>query len=135
MTRAPPDAPRSNRRCGLGGKVGHGRQGISWIHETDMNRLFERALTDSTMSGAYLATAPNPVSNADFMRELRGAMGMPFGLPAFGWMVRIGARIVLRTDPELALYGRYCVSRRLRDEGFEFQYADVRSALRQLYGT
>jgi uncharacterized protein (TIGR01777 family) len=74
-------------RLGLGGRVGHGRQGISWIHETDMNRLFVRTLTDSTMSGAYLATAPMPVSNAEFMRELRRAMGMPLGLPAFGWMV------------------------------------------------
>ncbi|MGE0378351.1 MAG: NAD-dependent epimerase/dehydratase family protein, partial [Planctomycetaceae bacterium] len=39
-------------RCGLGGKVGRGKQGISWIHEADMNRLFERALTDTSMDGA-----------------------------------------------------------------------------------
>jgi uncharacterized protein (TIGR01777 family) len=121
-------------RCGLGGKAGHGRQGISWIHSHDMNRLFAQAMTDDRMSGAYLATAPNPVSNSEFMRELRRAVGMPFGLPAAGWMVRLGARLVLRTDPELALYGRYCVSRRLREEGFEFTYPDLPSALRELYG-
>jgi NAD dependent epimerase/dehydratase family enzyme len=99
-----------------------------------MNRLFSRAMTDGQMSGAYRATAPNPVSNAEFMRELRRALGMPFGLPAAGWMVRLGARLVLRTDPELALYGRYCVSRRLSEEGFEFAYPDLPSALRELYG-
>ena len=120
-------------RVGLGGTVGHGRQGISWIHEQDMNRLFERAITGDSMSGAYLATAPNPVSNAEFMRELRHALGVPIGLPATEWMVRIAAPLILRTDPELALYGRYCVSRRLREEGFDFLFPDVRSALRDVY--
>src|SRR3989454_928016 len=61
-------------RWGLGGKVGHGRQGISWIHEQDMDRLFTRALSDDGMKGAYLATAPNPVPNAVFMGELRRAL-------------------------------------------------------------
>ena len=120
-------------RVGLGGTVGHGRQGISWIHESDMNRLFARAIEDDSMKGAYLATAPNPVSNAEFMRELRHAMRAPIGLPAMGWMVRIAAPLLLRTDPELALYGRYCVSRRLRDEGFTFQFPDITSALLDLY--
>ncbi len=121
-------------RFGLGGRVGHGRQGISWIHERDMNRLFERAISDESMSGAYIATAPNPVSNAEFMRELRAAMRVPIGLPAPAFMVRIGAPIVMRTDPELALYGRYCVSRRLREEGFEFEHPTLQSALADIYG-
>ncbi|MGE0102136.1 MAG: epimerase [Blastocatellales bacterium] len=120
-------------RWGLGGKAGHGRQGISWIHEKDMNRLFARAIADSSMTGAYLATAPEPVSNAAFMRELRNALRIPFGLPALAWMIRIGAPLILRTDPELALYGRYCRSRRLSEEGFEFLFPDLRSALRDLY--
>lgn len=121
-------------RAGLGGKVGDGRQGISWIHEADMNRIFARAIADERMHGAYIVTAPNPVSNAEFMRALRRAIGMPIGLPAAAWMVRIAAPLLLRTDPELALYGRYCVSRRLREEGFEFQFNDVATALGDLYG-
>lgn len=120
-------------RWGLGGNVGNGRQGISWIHEEDMNRLFARAIADDGMSGGYLATAPNPVSNAAFMRELRRALRIPFGLPATTLMVRLAAPLILRTDPELALYGRYCVSRRLRDEGFEFAFPDLGTALRDLY--
>lgn len=121
-------------RWGLGGKVGHGRQGVSWIHEQDMNRLFARAIADDGMKGAYLATAPNPVSNAEFMRELRRALRVPLGLPATNWMVQLAAPLILRTDPALALYGRYCVSRRLREEGFEFLFPDLASALRDLYG-
>lgn len=120
-------------RFGLGGRSGHGRQGISWIHERDMNRLFERAITDDSMRGVYIATAPEPVSNAEFMRELRTTIGMPIGLPAPAALVRIGAPLVMRTDPELALYGRYCVSRRLREEGFEFEFPGLRGALRELY--
>ena len=120
-------------RLGLGGRAGHGRQGISWIHENDMNRLFLRAITDEQTQGVYLATAPNPVSNAQFMRALRRALGIPFGLPAAAWMVRVGAPLVLRTDPELALYGRYCVPTRLQEEGFEFEFTDVDEALEDLY--
>lgn len=121
-------------RIFLGGKVGHGRQGISWLHQEDMNRIFCRALMDPAMKGTYIATAPNPVSHTEFMRHLRKAMHVPFGLPAFSWMVKGGAPLVMRTDPELALYGRYCVSTRLHDEGFEFKFPDVESALQSLYG-
>jgi uncharacterized protein (TIGR01777 family) len=119
-------------KLGLGGTVGSGTQGMSWIHENDMNRLFEHALSDQTMKGAYIASSPNPVSQQVFSRELRRAVGMPIGLPAFSWMVRVGAPWFLRTDPELALYGRYVVSKRLQDEQFQFQYPQLREALNDL---
>ena len=121
-------------RLGLGGNIAKGTQGMSWIHEDDMDRLFIRAIENESMRGVYVATAPKPVSNAEFMRTLRRAVGMPVGLPAMGWMVRVGAPLLLRTDPELALYGRYCVSRRLEAEGFEFAYPDLESALGAIYG-
>ena len=47
-------------------------------------------------------------------------------------MVRFGAHWVLRTDPELALYGRYVMPQRLIDEGFAFEYADLDDALAEL---
>ena len=93
-----------------------------------------RAITDAAMRGTYLATAPQPVSNADFMGELRRVLRIKVGLPTAAWMVRLGAPLVMRTDPELALYGRYCVSRRLREEGFDFDFPDVQSALHDLFG-
>ncbi|MCA9305426.1 MAG: DUF1731 domain-containing protein, partial [Phycisphaerales bacterium] len=119
-------------RFGLGGKIGHGKQGISWIHEADMNRIFERAIADHTMRGTYIATAPNPVSNAQFMRTLRKALRMPVGLPAPAFMVKLGAPLLLRTDPELAIFGRYCMSARLQQDGFQFQYPELESALNDL---
>jgi len=85
------------------------------------------------MSGIYIATAPNPVSQNEFMKELRRAVGRPIGLPAFSWMVRIGARYLLKTDPELALYGRYVRSTRLDEEGFEFHLPTIRDAMSDLF--
>jgi len=119
-------------KWGLGGRVGSGQQGMSWIHEADMNRLVERSLTDASMSGVYIASSPYPVSNDEFMRELRQAVGMPIGLRSFPWMVRLGARWLLRTDPELALYGRYVISKRLAEERFEFRYPQLAPALNDL---
>lgn len=120
-------------RLGLGGRVGSGTQGMSWIHELDMNRLFERGLTEASMRGMYNATAPNPVPQVEFMRELRRAVGMPVGLPAFSWMVRLGAPLVMRTDPELALYGRFVLPTRVVGEGFEFKFPELGPALGDLY--
>ncbi len=126
-------------RVGLGGTVGSGRQGISWIHALDMNRIFERGLTDASMRGMYVATAPSPVNNREFMKELRGAAGglggLGIGLPAFSWMVKLGAPLVMRTDPDLALCGRFVVPTRLLAEGFEFRYPEVRGALGEIYST
>lgn len=119
-------------RFGLGGRVGAGMQGMSWIHEADLNRLFERAIEDAAMRGSYIASAPRPVSQQEFMRSLRGAVGIPIGLPTPEWLVRCGARLILRTDPELALYGRYVVSRRLAEEGFVFQWPELSPALENL---
>lgn len=120
-------------RSGLGGKIGHGRQGMSWIHVHDLNRLFERSLIEEFMTGTYIATAPNPVSNAEFMKTLRRAVGMPIGLPAPAYGVRIAAPLILRTDPELALYGRYCISKRLEAEGFEFKFPTLSTAFDDLF--
>jgi uncharacterized protein (TIGR01777 family) len=119
-------------RLGLGGRVGSGKQGMSWIHELDMNRLFERAVADDSMRGVYIASAPNPQSQEDFMRTLRKVLRIPIGLPAGELMVRFGARWLMRTDPELAIYGRYVHPERLLEEGFEFSFPNLERALEEL---
>jgi uncharacterized protein (TIGR01777 family) len=119
-------------KFGLGGTIGSGQQGFSWIHEADLNRLFRRAIEDQSMRGVYIASSPNPVTQAKFMAELRRALRVPFGLPAFSWMVRLGAPLFLKTDPDLALYGRYVVSQRLVEEKFEFRYPELPTALANL---
>lgn len=112
-------------RLGLGGRVGSGTQGISWIHEHDMCRVFEDALMKPERSGVYIATAPEPVSYLEFMRALRTRLGQPIALPGPEWGLRLLCATVLDTDPELVLYGRYCIPKRLLDEGFEFEYSTL----------
>lgn len=120
-------------KMGLGGRVGHGEQGVSWIHEKDMSSLLIYAIEQESMQGIYLATAPNPVSNDSFMRTLRKTIGIPFGLPAFSPMVKFGATYILKSDYELGLYGRYCSSSRLKDEKFMFEFPNIEEALKEIY--
>ncbi len=86
-----------------------------------------------SMRGAYIASSPQPVSQREFMKEMRKVMRMPIGLPAFEWMVRIGAPLFMHTDPELALYGRYVISKRLREGNFQFSFPDLPSALADVF--
>lgn len=119
-------------KLGLGGKVGRGTQGMSWIHEDDINSIFARSIVDESFSGAYIVSSPNPVSQAEFMKTLRRSIRMPIGLPAFEWMVRIGAPLFMKTDPELVIYGRYVVPKRLTDAGFEFKFSRLGPAIEDL---
>ena len=119
-------------KYGLGGRAGNGKQGISWIHEKDMNELMQQCIEDNRYNGTYVATAPEPVSYAAFMRSLRNALRSPIGLPAPAWLIRLGAKFILRTDPELILLGRYCKSTRLEDEGFRFKFPNINEALKDL---
>lgn len=119
-------------RCFLGGAIGNGRQYISWLHIDDMNRLWRRAIEDKRMSGVYNATSPGAVTNADFMRELRGALHRPWSPPLPAFLVPLGC-LFLRTEPVLALTGRRGIPARLTEEGFEFLHHDLRKALRSLF--
>ena len=120
-------------KLGLGGKVGNGKQGISWLHEDDINRIFLRAISDETMKGIYIASSPQPLSNTEFMRELRKNLSVSCGLPAPECLVKLAAPLIMKTDPELAIYGRYCKPQRLMDEGFEFHYPKLKQALSNIF--
>lgn len=119
-------------QLGLGGKVGSGKQGFSWIHEVDMNEIIYQSITNENYRGVYIASSPNPVSKKEFMQTLRRKMNVPVGLPAPALLTRFGAKYIFKTDPELALYGRYVKSERLEKEGFNFQFPELDNALRNL---
>ncbi|HVU18028.1 MAG TPA: TIGR01777 family oxidoreductase [Candidatus Didemnitutus sp.] len=119
-------------RSFLGGTVGRGTQFVSWIHEDDMNEIFWQAIERSDFSGAYNACTPNPVRNAGLMSSLRRAMHRPWSPPAPSWLVRLGARWFMHTDPDLALTGRRCIPARLQEQGFAFQHPYLDPALDDL---
>ena len=68
-------------RLGLGGRIGDGRQWMSWIHIEDHIRMVERLLNDATLTGPFNLTAPNPVTNAEFTATLARLLRRPALLP------------------------------------------------------
>jgi len=108
-------------RAGLGGTQGNGRQMVSWMHETDYARALEFLMDHDEIDGPVNLCAPNPLSNREFMAELREAWGMPNGLPAPAALLAIGM-FFLRTEPGLVLKSRYVVPGRLLDAGFQFEF-------------
>jgi uncharacterized protein len=120
-------------RFGLGGKSGSGRQFVSWIHDADFARVVNFLIAREEFTGIVNVASPNPVPNAEFMRELRRAWGAKIGLPATKWMLELGS-IFLRTETELVLKSRRVVPGLLLASGFEFQFPDWSSAARDLVG-
>jgi uncharacterized protein (TIGR01777 family) len=108
-------------RRGLGGRSGDGKQFISWIHEVDFIAAVEWLIQHDEMSGAVNISAPEPLPNAEFMRTLREAWGVRFGLPTTRWMVELGAW-AMRTESELVLKSRRVVPERLLESRFAFRF-------------
>jgi uncharacterized protein (TIGR01777 family) len=118
-------------RFGLGGQSGDGKQYVSWIHDQDFVRAVLWLIAHEEFAGPVNLAAPNPLTNAEFMRALRAAWGMPFGLPASEWMLEIGA-LVLQTETELILKSRRVIPTRLLQSGFDFQFPTWPDAARDL---
>ena len=115
-------------RFGLGGKMGSGKQFVSWIHVEDFCRAVTWLIARDDLSGAVNLAAPNPLPNRELARRLREASGVPFGLPASEWMLEVGA-FFIRTETELMLKSRYVVPGKLLAAGFQFQFPELRGAL------
>ncbi|HUB26323.1 MAG TPA: TIGR01777 family oxidoreductase [Tepidisphaeraceae bacterium] len=108
-------------RHGLGGRQADGRHYMSWIHEADLIGVVLRLIEDEKFAGVVNVTAPNPIPNEQFMRELRAAWGARFGLPAAKWMLEIGA-VLIGTETELLLKSRRVTAGILVQNGFEFRF-------------
>lgn len=118
-------------RRGLGGRAGDGRQWVSWVHERDFVRALDFLIERDDLCGPVNIAAPLPLPNAEFMRTLREAWGVRFGLPASRWMLEVGAW-AMRTETELVLKSRRVVPGRLLASGFTFLLPDWTSAARDL---
>jgi len=115
-------------KFGLGGKQGNGEQYFSWVHEHDAARCTEFLLQNDDIEGALNCSAPQPVKNADLMKALRNAWGMPIGLPAPAWLLAIGLAII-GSEIELILKSRWVISTRLLEAGFKFQFNRIEHAI------
>jgi uncharacterized protein (TIGR01777 family) len=118
-------------RFGLGGRMGDGRQFVSWIHEADYCQAVEWLIRQDAFRGPVNLVAPNPISNSEMMKNLRQVLRVPFGVPATNWMLEVGA-FILRTETELLMKSRRVIPGRLLKSGFAFRFPSIRQAFEDL---
>ena len=118
------------KRC-LGGRIGSGKQYLSWVHDTDFCRAIDFLIADDSIDGAVNIASPNPLTQADFQQQLRSALDVKLGLPATKWMAEIGA-VFMKTDTELVLKSRRVIPGRLMNCGFEFKFPQWSRAVTDL---
>ena len=94
--------------------------------------MFAGAIENENWSGTFNAVAPNPVTNAEFMRELRRALHRPWSPPAPVWAVKLGSRL-MKSEPSLALSGCRVAPKKFLEGGFQFQFPELRDAFENLY--
>jgi uncharacterized protein (TIGR01777 family) len=118
-------------RLGAGGRLGSGRQWMSWIHIDDVAGLILFAMENAAgtpLSGAVNATAPHPVTNDEFTRRLAAALQRPaiFPVPAFALKLLFGEMSEVLLDSQRVLPAAALAA------GFHFQYPDLSAALESI---
>jgi uncharacterized protein len=116
-------------RFGLGGKQGKGNQMFSWIHIEDLYQIILFMQQQTTLSGVFNTSAPNPVDNKTLMGLLRKQLKMPIGLPTPTWLLKMGA-VIIKTETELILKSRWVIPEKLLQNGFAFKYPNLQQALK-----
>tara|TARA_B100000809_G_C14867317_1_gene434193 strand:- start:20 stop:721 length:702 start_codon:yes stop_codon:yes gene_type:complete len=116
---------------GLGGKMGTGKQLVSWIHIDDFCAIVDHLLHNQSSKGIYNLCSPYPLSNRDMMKAFRKELSKKIGLPAYKWMLEIGA-FFLRTETELIIKSRYVVPGRLLEENFKFKFPQFEQAIHNI---
>jgi len=114
-------------RAFVGGKVGSGKQWMSWIHIDDMAGILRHALMNP-MSGAFNATAPNPVTNEQFTSELAKALSRPALFPVPGFVLKA----MFGEMSEILLGGQRVLPRATEAAGYRLQFPVLSEALRNI---
>lgn len=118
-------------RLWLGGKQGDGNQIMSWIHEEDYFQILLFLIAGKNMHGVINCTSPQPISNREFMKQLRNCLRVPIGITAPEFAIRIGAKF-RGIEPDLVLSSVNVYPKKLLDSGFQFSYAHLAKALNDL---
>jgi uncharacterized protein len=118
-------------KFGLGGQQGNGKQMYSWVHAEDTCRMIEWLAENAELEGTFNCSSPNPVTNKVFMQTLRNVTGYRFGLPAYEWMLKIGAAII-GTEMELILKSRWVTPTKILQTGFQFKFSLLQEALKEI---
>ncbi|SHF65776.1 hypothetical protein SAMN02745148_03220 [Modicisalibacter ilicicola DSM 19980] len=117
-------------KMGLGGRIGDGRQYMPWIHRLDMVRIIEFLLDQEVLNGPFNCSAPNPVTNDEFVHTLARHLHRPAMIP----MPATALKIALGEMSRLLLTGAAMQPRRLEEAGFTFHYPTLDEALSDILG-
>lgn len=112
-------------RLGVGGPVAGGQQYLSWIHLDDLVGMYLAAIDDEAWSGPFNATAPEPVTNAQFSKALGRALHRPAVLP----VPAMALRALYGQMAEIVTEGQRAVPRRALEHGYSFMQPDLDEAL------
>ena len=111
--------------------MGDGTQRVTWIHMDDLLEAIAVLELNPLADGVFNLTAPKAPTNDELMRRLRETLGMPIGLPATEWMLKLGARL-MRTETELVMKSRWAYPQRLLEQGFRWRWPEIPEALADL---
>ncbi|BCE00028.1 TIGR01777 family oxidoreductase [Marinicellulosiphila megalodicopiae] len=113
-------------KLGVGGKIGSGKQWMSWIHREDLVGIILHCIENQTLNAAINGCAPNPVTNNEFTKTLGKVLNRPtiFSMPSFAIKLLMG-----EMGNELLLNGKKIVSTKLEKHGYQFKYVELDDAL------
>ena len=117
-------------KLGVGGRLGNGSQWMSWIHIRDLVDILIHAIENPSVDGVYNAVSPNPVRNREFTKTLGQVLKKPTLFPVPKFVLKT----ILGELSELLLGSQRVVSKKIGNTGFEFKYAHLEDALKEVCG-
>lgn len=113
---------------GLGGRLGDGRQWMSWVHRRDWLAIVHTLINNPDLAGTFNAASPHPVTNREFSAALAKQLHRPMLLP----LPAAFLKLLFGEMAELMLGSQRVIPERLQAEGFRFQFETLESALQQI---
>jgi len=117
-------------RMFAGGKIGSGRQWVSWVALEDLIRFLVQAVENPALNGVYNVTAPEPVQNAELAKALGAALHRPAIMPVPAFAIRL---VLGEMGDALLLASQRVLPRRASSDGFRFSETEIQPALRRIY--
>jgi uncharacterized protein (TIGR01777 family) len=115
-------------KLGIGGRIGDGSQWMSWIHLDDLISLVTFLIGNPQVAGAVNASSPNPVTNAEFTRELARALHRPAVLP----VPKLALKLLFGEMSQVVLASQRAVPAAACAAGFSFRFPEIGAALRDV---
>lgn len=117
-------------RLGLGGRIGSGKQGFSWVHIEDVLTCMHTFIANKTLSGAFNVVAPEKASNKSLTKTMALVLHRPALLPMPNWVVKL---LFGQMGEDLLLKGDHVLPHRLEEIGFSYKYPSLKGALSAVF--